>query len=96
MVGPTLWALAFCVIYALHGFGCAKGWTGVDLPWGNLHYTVLIATYLVALGLAALALWRIPRGEGTKAQVIGAGGWIGLGGVALTLFPVLGVSSCWP
>jgi hypothetical protein len=96
MVGPTLWALAFCVIYALHGFGCANGWTGVALPWGNLHYTVLIATYLVALALAALTLWRIPRGEGAKAQVIGAGGWIGLGGVALTLFPVLGVSSCWP
>lgn len=94
LIGPTLWAVAFCTIYALHGIGCARGWPAVATPLGSLHHVVLIATFVVALLITWLALRKVPRGEGIKAQVIAAGGWIGWGGTLLTLFPVLGVSSC--
>ena len=94
LIGPTLWALAFVVIYALHGVGCAQGWPAVHTPIGSLHQVVLVGSYVLALLLSAWALLRVPRGDGVKAQIVGVGGWIGLGGIALTLFPVLGVSSC--
>ena len=94
LLGPGLWALAFSTLYALHGLGCARGWPARPTPLGPLHETALIVGWLLALALAALILWRSPRGGGTEAQLIRAGGWIGLGGVALTLFPVLGVSTC--
>lgn len=94
LIGPTLWALAFVLVYALHGVGCAQGWPTVHTPLGSLHHVVLIGAYAAALLISGLALLRVPRGEGVKAQIIALGGWIGFGGTALTLFPVLGVSSC--
>ena len=94
LIGPCLWAVAFTVVYALHGVGCAQAWPSVATPVGSLHHVVLIAAYGVALLITWLALLKVPRGEGVKAQVIAVGGLIGFGGTLLTLFPVLGVSSC--
>lgn len=94
LIGPCLWAVAFTVVYALHGYGCARGWPAVSTPLGSLHDVVLIAAFGVSLLITGLALYQVPRGEGVKGQVIAAGGWIGFGGTLLTLFPVLGVSSC--
>lgn len=93
-LGPTVWAVAFTVVYALHGTGCAREWTEVLTPLGSLHHVVLIGAFLVALVAAVWVWWAVPRGEGIKHTIIAAGGWIGVAGVLLTLFPVLGVSSC--
>lgn len=94
LVGPTLWAVAFIVIYALHGVGCAQGWPAVRMPLGSLHQVVLVGAFVSALLVSGGALLWLPRGDGAKALVIGVGGWIGFGGILLTLFPVLVVSSC--
>ena len=94
LIGPVLWALAFVLVYSLHGVGCAQSWTAVMTPLGSLHQVVLVSSFVLSLAVTALALYRVPRGEGNKALVIGTGGWIGFGGTLLTLFPVLGVSSC--
>lgn len=94
-IGPTLWAIAFAAIYALHGWGCARAWPSTSTPLGNLHSVVLISAFAVALLITGWALLRVPRGDGPKATIIATGGWIGFGGTLLTLFPVLGVSSCW-
>lgn len=94
LIGPSLWAIAFSVIYALHGLGCARGWPVVMTAMGNLHNVVLLSTYAASLLLTGIALCTVPRGEGVQSQVVAAGGWIGFGGTLLTLFPVLGVSSC--
>lgn len=94
LVGPCLWAVAFSVVYALHGVGCAQGWPALATPIGSLHQVVLVGVFGVALLVTGWALLKIPRGEGIKAQVIAVGGWLGFGGTLLTLFPVLGVSSC--
>ena len=96
LIGPSLWALAFAVIYALHGAGCAWGWPAVATPLGSLHQVVLVGAFLVALLATAWALLKVPRGEeSTKAQIIHIAGWIGFAGTLLTLFPVLGLSSCY-
>ncbi|WP_455555877.1 hypothetical protein [Comamonas sp.] len=94
LIGPCLWAVAFTVVYALHGLGCAWGWPAVQTPIGSLHHVVLMASFFVALLVTGIALRKLPRGEGVKAQVIAAGGWLGFGGTLLTLFPVLGITSC--
>ena len=93
-IGPTLWALAFVVVYALHGMGCAWGWPAVATPLGSLHTVVLVGTWALWLVATWVALRWVPRAPGVPGQVIAAGGWIGWGGTLLTLFPVLGVSSC--
>lgn len=93
-IGPSLWAFAFAGIYALHGWGCARAWPAIATPLGNLHSVALIAAFAVALVITGIALLRVPRGEGAKATIIATGGWVGFGGTLLTLFPVLGVSSC--
>ena len=94
LIGPCLWALAFVAIYALHGVGCAWGWPAVATPLGSLHQVVLVGSFVLALLGTGYALWAMPRGTGTKAQIVAIGGWIGFAGTLLTLFPVLGLSSC--
>ena len=94
-IGPALWALAFALIYALHGMGCARGWPDVSTPMGSLHAVVLIGAFVLALIVTGVALFKVPRGDGVKALVIAAGGWIGFGATLLTLFPVIGLSSCF-
>ena len=94
-IGPALWALAFALIYALHGMGCAWGWIHVSTPVGNVHSVVLISTFFLTLLVTGWALLKVPREDGVKAVVITAGGWIGFAGSLLTLFPVIGVSSCF-
>ncbi len=95
LIGPTLWAIGFALTYALHGLGCARGWPAVAAPLGNLHGLALILAYLATLAATAAALLLVPRGgSGVERTAILAGGWIGLAASALTLFPVLGLTSC--
>lgn len=94
LIGPIIWVLAFVCIYALHGAGCAYGWPSIATAMGSLHQLVLRGSFAFFLLAAAYALYAVPRGQGAAAQVIAAGGWIGLGGTAMTLFPVLGLTTC--
>ncbi len=94
LLGPLLWAAAFSGVYALHGLGCALGWPGQSTPVGPLHSVVLIGVWLCALMAAGLILWTSLAGLGREARIARLGGWIGLVATGLTLFPVLGVSSC--
>lgn len=98
LLGPTLWAIAFSVIYAAHGLGCAQGWPARTAPIGDLHHFILIILWLAALAAAGAILWHAPRGDGLSDRIIQAGSWIGLVATILTLFPVLGLTTCgaWP
>lgn len=94
LLGPLLWALAFSVIYAVHGLGCARGWTQISMPWGSLHQLVLIGLWCLAI-MAGLALFRLtPPGPRISDRIARAGSWIGIVSVLLSLFPVLGLTSC--
>lgn len=94
LAGPSLWAVAFSMIYAVHGLGCAWGWPGRAAPIGDLHNFVLIMLWLVALAAASAILWHAPRGNRTSDRLIYAGSCIGLIATILTLFPVLGLTTC--
>lgn len=94
LIGPAIWAAGFSVTYALHGWGCARGWPEVATPVGDLHASALVAAFLVTLALAGAAFAAVPRGRGIERTIVLAGGWLGLAGTALTLFPVLGLTTC--
>ncbi|MGY6703856.1 hypothetical protein [Roseinatronobacter sp.] len=92
LAGPTLWALMFVVLYALHGVACA----GAVLPeslssgarWG------LVAVWGAGLAAHVGLLRALPRAGGLPENLPRAGAWIGLGATAFTLFPVALLSSC--
>ncbi|NLD67997.1 MAG: hypothetical protein GX644_04185 [Limnobacter sp.] len=65
VAGLVLWAVAFTVLYSLHGVGCERGWAETQLLGLSLHRAVLLAVWILgmAAGLAlALAVdWRRER-----------------------------------
>ncbi len=64
-IGLWLWALAFSLLYALHGIGCARSWDAVPLLGGTMFRWTMVVTWLCfALGGGAVILWskRAPKG----------------------------------
>lgn len=94
LLGPALWALAFMTIYALHGAGCAWQWPDRVAPVGNLHSFVLISVWGMFFAGGLVIALRTGKGEGRIAEILHLAGWTGVTATALTLFPVLGLTSC--
>ncbi|MCC5961969.1 MAG: hypothetical protein JJU09_02480 [Rhodobacteraceae bacterium] len=90
LLGPTLWAVLFVVIYALHGVFCAAPAEG----FGTVARLILLLVW--ALGLLAFAplLRAFPAQAGLRAGLPRAGLWIGLGASVFTLFPLAVTTSC--
>lgn len=99
LAGPTLWAVLFVIVYALHGAACA----GTDTPPETLSLGargLMIAAWALGLGAHAVLLKAVtpatrPAIDAGLAQFLPyAGAWIGLGASLFTLFPVLILTSC--
>lgn len=94
--GLILWAVAFCILYGLHGIGCAAGWPSVLLPGGiSLHRGTLIAAWLacIAGGVAVILFERGPR----RTLVERTGwrlAWVGLIATVMTGLPILILPNC--
>lgn len=97
LAGPTIWAVGFAFVYALHGTGCSLGWSCIDVFAAvDLHHFVLWVGWLTVL-LANLALLRVvpaaPEGH-LMRWLPRAGAWIGLGATFFSLLPVAVTTSC--
>lgn len=97
IAGPTIWAIGFSLVYALHGAGCDLGWTGIGV-FGliSLHHLALWAGWIATL-LANLAfLLVLPPANGNRLVrwLPRAGAWIGLGATFFSLLPVALTTSC--
>jgi len=96
LVAPLVWLAAFSATYALHGTGCALGWTSVDAGAVSLQRAVLLAAWAGAIalqialvvGLAATA----PSPWVRKVSLIT--GWTGLAATVWTLSPVALTATC--
>lgn len=95
LVGFTLWALAFILLYALQYLGCYLGWAP------DIHRVALVVAY--AFSLAALAgalklqigLLRRRGSAATSLDRIGIGASIAaLAATAITFGPTLLASAC--
>lgn len=94
LIGPMIWAAAFAVIYAVHGYGCAVGWPDRAAPIGDLHRFTLVILWLIALGAAAAVCLAASPRPGTEGRIVRIADRIGLVATLATLFPVIGVSTC--
>ncbi|MEQ6332442.1 hypothetical protein [Sphingobium sp. MK2] len=94
-VGLWLWALAFSLLYALHGIGCAGGWHGWPLPGGSaFRWTMVVTWVCFALGGVVVLRWaaRLPKGLERRLATVSA--LVGLAGTIITGSPVIFTSAC--
>lgn len=97
IAGPTIWAIGFSLVYALHGAGCNLGWPDVDVPGlASLHHLALWAGWLATLVANLVLLLALPAatGDGLARWLPRAGAWIGLGATFFSLLPVALATSC--
>ena len=94
LAGPMIWAIAFSLVYALHGAGCALGWPEVDLAFLSLHRLAMLAGWAAGLLACGVLLAWLPSGVGLRHWLPRAGGWVGLFATFFTLLPVAVTSSC--
>lgn len=94
--GLIVWAIAFCLLYALHGIGCAAGWSSAMLPGGiSLHRGTLIAAWLVciAAGVGIALSQRWPRTT-LIARTAWRLAWVGVIATVATGLPILILPAC--
>lgn len=94
LAGPTLWAVLFVVVYALHGIGCAWGWPSVSFGPTSLQIAAMMGAWFAGLVLHLVLLWQMPKGHDREARLQRAGAWIGLVASGVTLLPIVVTSSC--
>lgn len=93
--GLVVWAVAFCLLYGLHGIGCTRGWADIGLGPASLHRGVLVVAWLacVAAGIG-VALWL----RSARDTLLDRAAWhLALVGVAATLvtgLPILTLPAC--
>ena len=93
--GLVLWAAGFSVLYALHGLGCALGWTGSSVFGLTQIKALLIAVWLgLVAAHAGLIVWLLRYRESQIDRIGIANGWIGFFATMVGGFPVLAISSC--
>lgn len=92
LLGPTLWAVIFVLIYGLHGVLCAS----VAGPEGSGVAARIVLVGVWAVGIAGFApiLRAVPKGHSLAETLPRAGLWIGFVATVFTLFPVAVTTSC--
>lgn len=94
LLGPGIWAGTFTAVYLLHGTGCALGWSAQTIAFGTLHHLMMLVAWGVGLLACVVLLRWSPARGGLQHRLPRAGAWIGLAATAVTLLPVLLVSTC--
>ncbi|MEP9402648.1 hypothetical protein [Sphingomonas sp. VNH70] len=93
--GPVGWAAAFCLVYALHGLGCARRWDAVMAGGGSLHRWVLLGAWALSIGATlAIALYLTGRRDAPLGHAAAALGWVGFAATLITFLPVAVVPAC--
>jgi hypothetical protein len=95
--GLTLWAIAFCLLYGLHGIGCARGWATIAVAGTSLHRAALAALWIACLAAGAALVARSRPHRHAQALVDRAAFPIALIGLVATLFtglPILLLPAC--
>ncbi|PXA97636.1 hypothetical protein DMC47_12840 [Nostoc sp. 3335mG] len=93
--GLTGWAVAFCLIYALHGLGCARGWDALPLGESSLQRWSLLGAWAVSLALTLVLAVRLSRARTTTLDRAAAAlGWVGVAATLITFAPIAVVPAC--
>lgn len=94
--GLTHWAAAFCVLYALHGLGCAGGAATVAVGPISLHRLLLTLAWIGAIVAGVvLTLWLRRTQRTTLPDRVGVVlGWVGVAAIIVTGLPIITIPSC--
>ena len=93
--GLIVWAFGFSLLYALHGFGCAKGWAGVSLLTGSLFGWVMGTAWVAMIAVSAATAWWVwTRLEGFERKLAIASAAAGFVAIVVTGAPTALVSAC--
>ncbi|WP_314373457.1 hypothetical protein [Sphingomonas paucimobilis] len=89
------WAAAFCLIYALHGLGCAGGWDRLPFAGLSVHRWTLLAAWAGSLAVTLVLALRLARHRATSLDRAAAAlGWVGFAATLITFAPIAIVPSC--
>lgn len=96
VAGLIVWAVAFCVLYALHGLGCAADWQRATLPFGiSPHRAVLSVAWVACLAVGgAVAWWLRPPHADMTDRIGWRLAWVGLLATVMTGLPILILPAC--
>lgn len=93
--GLTGWAIAFCLIYALHGMGCAQGWDVRPLGGLSVHRWVLLGAWVASLAATSiLAIWLARSRATTLDRAAAALAWVGVFATLVSFVPIAVVPAC--
>ncbi|MHA6723910.1 hypothetical protein [Sphingomonas sp. RS2018] len=95
--GLIVWAVAFCVLYALHGIGCGAGWATMRIAGVGLHRAALVAAWLACLAAGGAVVLATRSGR-DGAALIERTAWrialVGLAATAITGLPIVTIPAC--
>jgi len=94
--GLIVWAFAFCLLYSLHGIGCAARWPSITVLGGlDLHRFALIAAWLACIvaNIAITLAVRRPR-KTLIDRLAWRSALVGLGATVVTGLPILLLPAC--
>lgn len=94
--GLTLWAVAFCILYGLHGIGCARGWAAIAAGPVGLHRLILSIVWLGCVAAALLLAFALRRrgGDGLIDRTGRISAWVGAGATIVTGLPIVTLPAC--
>lgn len=93
--GMIGWAVAFCLIYALHGMSCAAGWEMARLGGISVHRAILFAGWGLSLAaMLSIALWLRRYRSTSLDRAAAALGWVGFVATIVTFAPITVVPAC--
>lgn len=94
--GLIHWAVVFCVLYGLHGLGCAGGWAGVAAGPVSVQRLVLGLAWIGGIVAAvALTAWLYRTRRDALTDRIGVLlGWIGVAAIVVGGLPIVTLPAC--
>jgi hypothetical protein len=94
--GLTHWAVAFCVLYGLHGIGCAGVWATTMVGPISVQRLVLSIAWIggVAAGIALTGWLYRTRSDAPTDQIGVVLGWVGVAAIIVTGLPIVTLPTC--
>ncbi|MFD1033863.1 hypothetical protein ACFQ15_04275 [Sphingomonas hankookensis] len=90
------WAVAFGVLYGLHGIGCSAGWERSMVAGTSLHRLLLVLAWAggIAAGVALTRWLRRTAGAGLLDRIAVLLGWVGVAAVVVGGLPIVTIPAC--
>ncbi|MGN5375594.1 hypothetical protein [Sphingomonas hankookensis] len=90
------WALAFGVLYGLHGIGCSAGWARIMVAGTSLHRLLLILAWIGGAAAGVMLTGWLRRTGGNTLLDRGAVilGWVGVAAIVVGGLPIVTIPAC--